>query len=156
MTRWEFEQWQAARAARDMAKNPFGLLIVGVIVTLFASASSQNQSKKPLTAEQYVDRAHDCVGRLACEESMANVQQALKLDPNLAKAYVTRGSLQLRQSQLKAVQPALRDYERARLLYQQEGKSDAASAVDKTIDRVKRNDFPDCLPVDPEAVGICL
>lgn len=157
MARWEFEQWQAARAARDMAKNPFGLLIVGVIVTLFASASPQNQQQsQPKTAEEYVERAHDCVGELACQESLANVQQALKLNPRLAMAYVTRGSLQLRRSQFKAVQPALQDYRMARSLYQQQNKLEAVQAIDKLMEQVNRGDFVTCLPSNPEAIGGCI
>lgn len=157
MARWEFEQWQAARAARDMAKNPFGLLIVGVIVTLFASASPQYQQRsQPKTAEEFIEHAHDCVGELACQESLANVQQALKLNPNLAMAYVTRGSLQLRRSQFKAVQPALQDYEKARSLYQQQNKLDAVQAIDRVIEQVDQGEFVTCLPSDPEAIGQCI
>lgn len=157
MARWEFEQWQAARAARDMAKNPFGLLIVGVIVTLFASASPQTQQRPQLkTAEEYIEHAHDCVGELACQESLANVQQALKLNPHLAMAYVTRGSLQLRRSQFKAIQPALQDYRIARSLYQQQNKPEAEQAIDKLMEQIDQGDFVTCLPSNPEAIGGCI
>lgn len=157
MARWEFEQWQAARAARDMAKNPFDLLIVGVIVTLFASASPQYQQRsQPKTAEEFIEHAHDCVGELACQESLANVQQALKLNPHLAMAYVTRGSLQLRRSQFKAIQPALQDYRTARSLYQQQNKLEAVQAIDRVIEQVDRREFVTCLPSNPEAIGGCI
>lgn len=157
MARWEFEQWQAARAARDMAKNPFGLLIVGVIVTLFASASPQYQQRsQPKTAEEFIEHAHDCAGELACQESLANVQQALKLSPHLAMAYVTRGSLQLRRSQFKAVQLALQDYRMARSLYQEQNKLEAVQAIDRVIEQVNRREFVTCLPSNPEAIGNCI
>ncbi len=157
MARWKFEQWQAARAARDMAKNPFGLLIIGVIVTLFASASPQSQQRsQPKTAEEYVEHAHDCVGELACQESLANVQQALKLNPDLAMAYVTRGSLRLRRSQFRAIQPAVQDYRMARSLYQQQNKLEAVQAIGKLMEQVDRGNFVTCLPSNPEEIGKCI
>ncbi len=97
-----------------------------MIVTLFTSASPKAQQwSQPKTAEEHIEHAHDCVGALACQESLANVQQALKLNPDLAMAYVTCGSLQLRRSEFKAIQPALQDYERARSLYQQQNRLEA-------------------------------
>jgi hypothetical protein len=147
-----------------MAKNSFGLLIVGVIVTLFASPQHQQRlaqsatakQPQPKTAEEFIEHAHGCVGELACQESLANVQQAFKLNPNLAMACVTCGSLQLRRSQFKAVQPALQDYRMARSLYQEQNKSEAVQAIDRVIEQVDQGNFVTCLPSNPEVIGNCI
>jgi tetratricopeptide (TPR) repeat protein len=156
MARWEFEQWQAGQAAKEMARNPLGLLIVGVVVTVLASATPHRGSEGKLSAEEYVTRAQYCQGTLSCQESLDNVQQAIKLDPNLAKAYVTRGSLLLKMSHFKEIQPTLRDYEKARSLYQQQNKLEAVQVLDRIVGQVDQGDFITCLPSNPEAIGGCI
>lgn len=156
MARWEFEQWQAGQAAKEMARNPLGLLIVGVVVTILASATSHGSADRKLSAEEYVTRAQYCQGTLSCQESLENVQQAIKLDPNLAKAYVTRGSLLLKMSRFKEIQPTLRDYEKARSLYEAQNKSEAVVAVDKSIEQVRKGKPQSCLSSDPEQIGSCI
>lgn len=71
-------------------------------------------------------------------------------------AYVTYGSLQLRRSQFKAVQPALQDYEKARSLYQQQNKLETVQAIDKLMGQVDRGNFVTCLMGDPEEIGKCI
>lgn len=156
MARWEFEQWQAGQAAREMARNPLALLIVGVVVVVLASATPYGAANRKLSAEEYVTRAQYCQGTLSCQESLDNVQQAIKLDPNLAKAYVTRGSLLLKMSRFKEIQPALRDYEKARSLYQEQGKTDAVIAMEKLSEEVQRRKSSTCLRSDAEAIGDCI
>lgn len=156
MARWEFEQWQAGKAAKEMARNPLGLLIVGVVVTVFAAATPYGAENCKLSAEEYVTRAQYCQGTLSCQESLDNVEQAIKLEPNLAKAYVTRGSLRLKMSRFKEIQPTLQDYEKARSLYQQQNKLEAVQAIDKLMKQVNRGKTLNCLPGDSEESGSCI
>ena len=48
-------------------------------------------------------------GEISLSRVSENVEQAIKLNPQLAKAYVTRGSLLLRQSQEKEMQAVLQN-----------------------------------------------
>jgi len=156
MARWEFEQWQAGQAAREMARNPLALLIMGVVVVVLASATPYGAANRKLSAEEYMTRAQYCQGTPSCQESLDNVQQAIKLDPNLAKAYVTRGSLLLKISRFEEIQPTLRDYEKARSLYQKQEKFEEELAVRKLSEQVQQLKFPNCLPSDIEMIARCL
>lgn len=156
MARWEFEQWQANQAAQEMARNPFGLLVVGVIVTVFAAASPKTVHRQPMTATDYLDAANNCAGPTSCEISRRNVETAIRLDPKLARAYVVRGNLIWKQKQPGTKHLALRDYQKARNLYQQQHKISEVKTMDRLIAQAEQGEIPICLLRNSERNWSCL
>ena len=154
MARWEFEQWHAAQAAREMARNPFPLLIVGILVTIFSAAPMGNREQKP-TPEEYVNRAESCHAGLTCDEALNDVQQAIELDPKLARAYVIRASWTLKRH--GSVQSALQDYRKARSLYQEQQQDFEAGEISRrAISQLERGEALACLPTNPIKPFDCL
>ena len=154
MARWEFEQWHAAQAAREMARNPFPLLIVGILVTLFSAAPMGNREQK-LTPTEYVNRAEFCQGGLTCDNALNDVQQAINLDPKLARAYVIRASWTLKRR--GSVQSALQDYRIARSLYQEQHQDFEAGEISRrAVSKLERGETLTCLPTNPVKPLDCL
>ncbi len=152
MSRWELEQLLMQLSIPGLAKSSIGLLIGGLFCCLFFG-SPGSQPAPPKTAEELTNQATYCVGSLSCERSLQNIEQAIKLDPNSARAYVIRGSLLIRQQHL---QSGLKDYQKAKVLYQQQGKTIEARVVDSAILKAQQMKVPSCLPTNPELVQGCI
>ncbi|MBD1847432.1 hypothetical protein H6F89_29340 [Cyanobacteria bacterium FACHB-63] len=154
MARWNFEQLQMHLAIPEMAKGTVGLLAVGLLFgLLFGTPRVGQRSSEPKTAEDFADRAISCATPMDCDKSLQNIQQAIKLDPNLTRAYVTRGSILIRKRQLKA---GLQDYGKAKAMYQKAGKTVEAQAIEQAIEQAQRENMPSCLPGKVEGIHTCL
>jgi hypothetical protein len=153
MSRWELEQLLMQISIPGLAKSSIGLLMGGLFCCLFFGSPGGSPPPQPKTAEEFAKSATYCVGTLSCERSLQNIEQAIKLDPNLARAYVTRGSLLIRQQHL---QSGLQDYQKARALYQQQGKTVEVEVVDRAILKSQQMKEPRCLPTNPELLEGCI
>ena len=154
MARWNFERLQMYLAIPEMAKGSLGMLIVGLLCGLFfGTPGAKQHSSHPKTAEDYADLAVSCGTPIECNESLQNIQQALKLDPNLTRAYVTRGTILIRKHQLQA---GLQDYQKAKTMYQKAGKTVEAQSIELAIQEVRRGGMPSCLPGKVEGLYTCL
>lgn len=154
MARWNFEQLQMHLAIPEMARGTVGLLVVGLLFgLLFGTPRVGVRSPEDKTAEEYADLAVSCGTPMYCDEALHNIQQAIKLDPNLTRAYVTRGSILIRKRQLQA---GLQDYEKAKAMYQKAGKTLEANAIEQAIQIAQREKMPSCLPGKVEGIRTCL
>jgi tetratricopeptide (TPR) repeat protein len=154
MARWEIEQWHAAQVVKDMARNPFPLLVVGVLATLFF-VPSLGDRKRQLTPNEYVDRAEFCQAGLTCDNAINDLQQAINLEPKLAQAYVLRASWTLKKN--GSVQSALKDYQMARSLYQEQHQDfEAQEMTRRAISPLEQRQTITCLPTNPIKPFDCL
>jgi tetratricopeptide (TPR) repeat protein len=137
-----------------MARNPFPLLVVGVLATLFFVPSLGDRERQ-LTPNEYVDRANNCYPELECKSALSDLKEAINLDPKLARAYVLRGSWTLKQQ--GSIQAALEDYRKARSLYLEQHRDfEAQEMTRRAIVPLEQGKALTCLPTNPIKPLVCL
>ncbi len=133
---------------------PIAVLMLGLLFALANPGPADYQDPKyhPCTAEDCAIQGDRYFKQWRYDEALRDYDRALKIDGQLAHAYLGRGSVFLKQHNPWRAEHS---FQKALSLYEEQNKTHEVNIVRSLIADLRSGKRPACLPVNPQRSTEC-